>query len=281
MNNQYRFLKLFSFFVMIALFTVACNKEEQFDDYNIKSLAENIEQFKEVERAYASIVSQPGLASKGIATQMVFLNNQGINTNFSIDRTISAHESISEMDVSTMASDILEEGLSLLTIHGFTTEAGKEIDQLFLNSGNTIKKLSKEEASFVKEQLSFMYFLATSPSFQTYASLQGQQLESKNLWKCFTATLYLAGLTTACASGTIYACLGIPYAATLVAQYCGNDGGYVDPCENSPNPCCGISCIQGYECNTQTGNCEEIPGYDCDGGCPPWEQCINNICVPL
>ncbi|MEO9872606.1 DUF6973 domain-containing protein [Ekhidna sp.] len=45
--------------------------------------------------------------------------------------------------------------------------------------------------------------------------------------------------------------------------------------------CYGVNCIQGYNCNNITGQCEYDPGYNNCVNCGPTEECINNICRPF
>ncbi|WP_194775709.1 hypothetical protein [Pararhodonellum marinum] len=63
-----------------------------------------------------------------------------------------------------------------------------------------------------------------------------------------------------------------------------NSGGFVDPCENSNNPCCGISCVLSHYCD-QNGSCVPLPDFDgCPNvPCPPDHLCRSSdgTCIPI
>ncbi len=238
------------------------------------------------------------LADLSMQEQYIIMQNyaRANGLHFNIQKAVSYYEdamATQGQDVITVEEDFLLNELNnikdLIQRHGFTPPLVDAIQVYKTDLTQFMIKDHEVNTDTYKAILSIAdqtILMVTDVSFRRYidqmdASFLHTNLDARFNWGCFWASLALAGAIAGCAAGNLGSCLSIFLAELNVLKHCGDDGGYVDPCLNSPNPCCGITCIQGYMCNA-SGNCVPDTSYDCNiTGCLPGEQCLNGLCVPF
>ncbi|MCA9543979.1 MAG: thrombospondin type 3 repeat-containing protein, partial [Myxococcales bacterium] len=78
------------------------------------------------------------------------------------------------------------------------------------------------------------------------------------------------------------ACEGCPVGVCYQAdRLCADRCDPVDSCEMRPDPCAGVQCNAGQQCNPATGQCEG-GGGECNNnnGCADFEYCESGVCQP-
>ena len=251
--------------------------------------------FAEVELFFEHLASQPNLAEMSVADQFVSMANlaEQLDIPFELDQAIASHEQGLQMaETGSWGFDqtIFDDLNYFLARYGYTAELSQVIDDYMLEISSTQTGWSQEETELVEAHAATLQYLSESGAFSNYLENSGLgadlKCEPRDVLQCaaYTAAAITYGIKCAAAWFTIVPCLLAASATAAAIYWCGNidcdPGSPTDPCFNSPNPCCGVNCIQGYYCDSTTnGECIEDPFFECD--CPPFEQCINNRCVPL
>ena len=202
---------------------------------------------------------------------------------------ISWYESPTEEQ--TFILSHIDEIHELIYNYGFNQELWEALivyrEEFLAASGSY--DVSEETVTMVLSVIQTVSFAATNPVSLEYIShysvellngAMGDQL-NKSDWRCYIYVILIGIYAAKCATGNILSCALLVYYIAELAAKCPGQSVYVDPCLTSTDPCCGVSCIQGYTCNS-FGNCVPDPNYlGCQvTGCPLGEQCLNNICVP-
>ena len=262
----------------------------------IKKSTENELPTATIEELFTHLSQIENVQNLSMQDQYVILQNyateKGIN--FDLSLATKAYEAALENEDGQITKEEeffmkeIETMKDLIQLYGFTPEL---VEALEIYKSNLIsyKKMDHDldptSYDAVIGMVNHTSEMVTNNGFKRYIAVTSPVLLNASFderfnWGCFWASLALAGAIAGCASGFLGSCLAIFTAEIAVLENC-SDNTYVDPCLNSPNPCCGVVCIQGYTCNS-SGNCVVDIYYDCTvTGCPPNEQCLNNLCVPL
>lgn len=156
-------------------------------------------------------------------------------------------------------------------------------------SNNQIN-LNSDEKNMVLFHLEATKFLFFSDPGKTYinkmrdAQYPSGEIENSRLiivgGQNFINFAWFVYYTAKCVKGDFIAC----YRAAYYFQKIIDTGGFVDPCQNSTNPCCGVSCVPSHYCN-QNGNCVPLPDFQgCPNvPCPPDHLCRSSdgTCIPI
>lgn len=301
--NISKIKNIFHLFVTLAVVGVlitSCEKDVAKDKQsNLSSYELNTNQGvnKTMDDLYNHLSTQPDLTQMGISGQFQILDEfstlNGIE--FDLQAAIDAYEKgIDQTDLSK--EDIFVQSqysiiLDKVTEFGLTPELTSAMEayrnELIMNGAN-----SKIDASYYKIVIEFsrtIEYMATSDAYKNYLEKtpEGSTLlqsdlgiQARGWWDCVLANIALSAAIAACASSGGWACAGLPAAITNVARACGSDDdGPTDPCENSPNPCCGIHCSGNY---VQAANCDCVPDQNSClvQGCPPGYECSSLGCIP-
>lgn len=144
------------------------------------------------------------------------------------------------------------------------------------------KDLSPRQIEYLESDIAFWQYISSNEKFlelyRNEIDLTSGVARTESL-KCALGVLKFGINFTLCVLGNIKSCLLLPLDGLSLALSCRSDDDYVDPCEGISNPCCGVSCVQGYEC--VNGNCIEDPYFDNCNNCLPGEECVNGICRPF
>lgn len=252
---------------------------------------------KTLDEFYNHLSNQKDIAQMDMSDKLVTLKEyaESENIEFDLQRAIERYENgLNKIDLTK--GDIFVQNqydviFSILTQYGLNDELKFALDDYRkeLINGATNSKIDVRYYNKVLERSWRIEYMATSEAFHNYLKQMPDGIEllknntniqARGWWDCVLATLDLAQVLIKCAGGDYLACLDIPEATTDVANECGGgDEPVVDPCENNPNPCCGISCIQGYECID--GNCVFDPWFDNCDNCLPGEECVDGYCQPF
>ena len=257
------------------------------------------QEFANLELFFEHLASQPTLSEMTVAEQFVSMQGyaQTVGIPFDLDRAIASHEQgvqIAATGVWEFDPTIFDYLNFLLERYGFSDELGQHIDTYLEEMSTNPNGWSEGEVELVEAHATTLRFLGQSSAFSDYLTNSGLgedlKCEPRNALLCASYTAAAIAYSIKCAKlwFTIVPCLLAASAIASAIYYCGNDGcnpgsDPTSPCFNSPNPCCGIVCMEGYFCDSTTnGLClpEDDPFSDCID-CAPWEQCINFKCVPL
>lgn len=235
-----------------------------------KSLAENIQQYEQLEEVLDILVSKPKIAESEISDQLHHLESTGKFPDFSY--RVSIEEIQKEIGLmSDEALNIIDAAANIFINQGLTEESGKMLESYYQKSKNSIKVLSDNEKVIVVSSLEYFYFLVNSTSFREYAKLNGYDASSKDLirWiRCAAALVSLKGAIASCAANP-FACFAVVGAYAAVFQWCGPN---VDLCDDPiVDPCCDVECPPGLVCFG--GNCMFDPCIGVE--CPPGQNCHN------
>ncbi len=292
------FLKFCLLLLCVGLSFTACQNDQQDLTQQIdeqKALTVDPKQSLEVatmEVLFAHLSQQANLKDLSVHDQIMILNDFAKANNLFLDLqpAIESYEAAPAKfqyispDEEFIIAEIKQLN-QLIETHGYNARLSNALQAYRDDFIASTQHLALDANSFniVIGMIDQADFMASNPVMQNYLQQINPQFVSGNAqervsFQCWLARISLAAALASCALNP-FACAGIPFAIWTVTQECGSE--YVDPCLNSPNPCCGITCIQGYICNS-SGNCVEDTSYDCNiTGCLPGEQCLNGLCVPF
>ena len=290
--------KIIFFFLCLSLIFTECKNEQQdfihevdASDTELAIIPEQQLDTETMDVLFSFLGEQKNLDELTIQDQFTmlqeFASHKGLD--FDLTSAINAYEESMDRFEQPNKEDqfILDKYAEiddLVAKHGFSPALALALEEYKIDFIASSKNLTIENASFnvVLGFVNQALYMAESPAMHDYiGKINPELLEpnavTKGWFSCLLAQIALAGAIAGCAINP-WACLGIPFAIWKVKEECGSDSVPTSPCANNPSPCCGVSCIQGYTCNSQ-GDCVEDPFFECD--CPPYEQCLNNRCVPL
>ena len=96
--------------------------------------------------------------------------------------------------------------------------------------------------------------------------------------RCALAIFSVAWSTLSCAAQNYVSCVLLPWKVHKAFKKCKKDP--IPYCTLNPSPCCGVVCIQNYNCNYRTGECEYSPQPCIESNCRPGEGCYDGRCRP-
>jgi len=188
-----------------------------------------------------------------------------------------AHEKIVVDDMDMLNSYIINYGPNpeaLSLIHSYKNRLGQGI----------YKGLDKKEIDVLKEHVSALEFLSGTSVGKTYfeniSAFANKQSSRESAQFRTSASPAECTFYVAMVGYYTYACISTPWPLNvipcgLLAYYAikaagcpGGGGGGSGPCAGSSDPCCGITCITGYNCIS--GQCVRDPSYvppSCPEGC--------------
>lgn len=292
--------KFYYLFLSLALFCFcACDKESNSTTEEAPVVSANdltvptdFSEYQAIEAIFGHLAKQEHLLNMSMSDQFVSMNlfaqYKGIPFNF--EETIENYEASAEAVLRGEISEHIVQAevdvSDLIHEHGFTADLQKQLELYRLNLVDHEAAMGEETVAAIASYVRLMEFLATSPNFGKYASrrlgIELGALPRTGFICCAAAQLALAAALAACAANPPIGCLGVPSAILNVDRNCRPRGGEpVNPCENSPNPCCGVHCASGYYCN-QNGNCVVDPNDPgcINNPCPPGFSCAQNQCIP-
>ena len=285
--------------LLFSLF-VACEKDSvtQSDDLKTEVERTNQANFLTAEKMFAFLADQPTLAKSSLSEQFAAFAEHAIKTgiDFDFQQAIFVQQEANREGHTRYGAAALEkvaEVNDLLETSGFGQLTADKVYDYRVTLAKNREGLSEDEYLSVDSYAQTIEFLATSPSAARYYSLvtgsDGEGIE-KNWWRCFKAQFAAAAASAGCVAATattgpggIFACGGAAIAWVNVTEACSPDSNEpTDPCANSIDPCCGVSCINGYICNYLTGLCVDDPDAPdpCDA-CDADQRCLNGTCVNM
>jgi hypothetical protein len=239
----------------------------------------------EMDQMFQHLSQLPNVANMSFMEELSAMNAYAEQTNmsFNMQSAITSYNSAENGATSGFNRgeiNILNDIDNILITYGFTPTAKSHLTSLRqdLESGNTRRAVD----SALIESIRDLEYLTESPGFASYinAKSSGPSIQQRGFFKCLYYMLQVTYNLYKCAKTVGIGCTKVIYYLDKLWQECPGSNGYVDPCENSNNPCCGITCARGYTC--ADGDC--IPDVNDPGcavlGCPPGYDCNGYTCIP-
>ena len=281
---------------MLAFFVTACISDSK------DSLEEPLEeiiagpadysQFAGLDQLFGQLLDRRDLAELSVAETFTLISDFAAREaiEFDLNQAIQAYESYTgeyQPEFDRIERLVVGPVFQLVEEHGVGRELQLEMQGYRRDLAGRQSEMTREEYLLADYHAQFIEYLSVSETLQDYINaandnaLADYDPGEKGLFDCFINTTLLGFYTAQCACGKLYACALVPYYVYKVADSCGGSGP-VDPCLNSPNPCCGSpQCASGY---VQDVNCNCVvdpndPGC-INNPCPPGYSCAGNECIP-
>lgn len=298
--NILRFKNIFYVFITLLLLGITITSCER-DKLNSKNSELNTNQAFDtntMDKLYNHLITQTDLIQMDMSDRLMVLKEfaNSENIEFDLNRTIESYENgVSKTDLST--GDIFVQNqydivLVMIAEYGLTNKLKLALmdyrEELITEAANS--NIDIKYYNIALDWSWIVEYMADSKAYQDYLNqiLFGSDLlntnlsiQSRGFLSCYFAQVALGLVQIACSAGIDIACGQIPELQARVESEC-NDGPPLGPCENSPNPCCGVNCIPGYMC--VSGDCVIDPNNppEClnDSDCPEFHSCAGHECIP-
>ncbi|MEO1050154.1 MAG: hypothetical protein AAFX87_06000 [Bacteroidota bacterium] len=272
-------------FLILLVWLTSCTRTEQEIQPAIEQSSFQVteQQSELLSKLFTTISQKPNFQSlsreEQIETLVDFLNSNG----HSVDLKEYSQLLYPTSDVSynTNLSEEIFDYVYQIGIDEHTSEALEGFKKELLASKGQV---SDEDREFISADIALWQFLSDNEEFvnlyQKEVTKNNGRVELNPSFQCFLWTLKFGVNFTFCVLGDLISCAKLPLDVQAYAKSCGSGSDpIVDPCENNPNPCCGVSCVQGYVCIN--GTCQEDPYFDNCANCLPGEECVNGFCRPF
>jgi|GEM_PF-6140654 len=281
------FLLLFIFFVVFSCDTdeVIESQEQEVIDFSLSQ-----EETALLDDFFIELNSSPSYLEGSVEDYIYFITDflnkkgydvdmknyyRGLDPNFEFDEKYQV-----EMSLSNEITDYV----TSLEMSGDVPEKLQTYEKQIFASGNTF---TKEQTQYIKSDIAlWQYIYSNNALIDLYETNYNVPNARTGFGKCFWAFLKFGVkaiyYAIKCSKGDISSCAKVALDLIELNDKCKskwNIDEYLDTCEKIQNPCCGVSCRDGYVCDN--GNC--VPGRDyvdpCDS-CARDEKCLNGACVP-